>query len=249
MDITDPLALVLMAAVFVLAGLVKGVIGMGLPTVVLGLMTVMTDLAAAMALMLAPSLVTNLWQALSGGHLRAILRGQWLFLAAAVLGIGVGALALTRVDLALLSGLLGLLLAIYGAIGLGGVRLHVPRQRQPWAGGVVGAVNGVLTGMTGSFIVPGVMYLQACGLSRDALVQAMGVLFLVSTASLAVALRQNAFLTDALAVASGLAVLPALAGMALGQRIRHSLSEAAFRRVFLISTVILGLYLAARALV
>lgn len=246
MDFSDPVTLMIAACVFVLAGLVKGVIGMGLPTVVLGLLAATADLAVAMALMLAPSLATNLWQAFSGGHLREILRVQWPFLFAAILGIAAGAQMLTRVDLGLLSALLGVLLAVYGAVGLAGLHLTVPARSQPWAGTGIGAVNGILTGMTGSFIVPGVMYLQACGLARDALVQAMGVLFLVSTAALAVALRQNSFLTDGLALASVAAIVPALVGMAIGQRIRHGLSEPVFRRVFLISTVLLGLYLAGR---
>ncbi len=38
-------------------------------------------------------------------------------------------------------------------------------------------VDQKLAGMTGSFVVPGVPYLQALALPRDALIQAMGILF------------------------------------------------------------------------
>src|SRR5690606_40288694 len=132
-----------------------------------------------------------LWQALSGGHGRAVLARIWPFLVMATATIWLGALALTRVDAALLSGLLGLLLVAYAAIGLCGIRIAVPAGHEGWAGPVFGATNGVLTGMTGSFVVPGVMFLQAIGLPRDELVQAMGMLFTLSTLGLAVALGGN----------------------------------------------------------
>jgi uncharacterized membrane protein YfcA len=127
---------------------VKGVIGLGLPTVSLALLTVATDLTSAMALLLVPSLVTNLWQALVGGHFTAALRRTWPFLATATLTVWLGALALTRVDLALLSALLGALLVIYAALSLAGLRLAVPPAREAWLGPLAGAVNGILTGMT-----------------------------------------------------------------------------------------------------
>src|SRR5690606_13714915 len=77
----DPLLLAAIAGTFVLAGLVKGVIGFGLPTVAVALLTLTIGLKDAMALMLVPSLVTNLWQALAGGRLWTILRRFWaLFL-------------------------------------------------------------------------------------------------------------------------------------------------------------------------
>ena len=104
-------------------------------------------------------------------------------------------------------------------------------------------MNGVLTGMTGSFVVPGVLFLQATGLSRDMLIQAMGILFTLSTLSLAMALQSNGLLTMQATVYSGLALVPALIGMVLGQAIRQRLSESLFRRLFFSALLILGLYI------
>ena len=62
-------------------------------------------------------------------------------------------------------------------------------MERPHTGTVLaGATNGVLTGMTGSYVVPGVLYLQALGMPRDTFVQAMGVLFTVSTLALGASL-------------------------------------------------------------
>lgn len=244
----DPLTLLAVAATFLLAGTVKGVIGLGLPTVSLALMTVLLDLPSAMALLLVPSFVTNLWQAAAGGHGMMIARRIWPFLAMATVTVWLGATALTRVDLALLSALLGVLLVVYSALSLAGVRLEISARQEVWAGPLAGTANGILTGMTGSFVVPGVLFLQAIGLPRDALVQAMGMLFTASTLALAAALKGNGLLTGELGMLSAIALAPALAGMVLGQRVRRSLPEPAFRRVFFIALLLLGGYIIAGAL-
>jgi uncharacterized membrane protein YfcA len=246
--VIDGFTVLLVTATFLLAGVVKGVIGLGLPTVSLALLAVALSLPEAMSLLLVPSFATNLWQASVGGRGRGILRRLWPFLAMATVTVWLGAAALTRIDLSLLSGLLGLLLMVYGAVSLRGYRLAITPRREAWAGPVAGAVNGALTGMTGTFVVPGVMYLQSLGLGRDMLVQAMGMLFLVSTTALAVALQGNNLLTMELGALSAAALLPALVGMFAGQRIRRNLSEQRFRRVFFVSLLMVGGYILASAL-
>ncbi|WP_119165901.1 sulfite exporter TauE/SafE family protein [Algihabitans albus] len=240
--------LALVGATFLLAGFVKGVIGLGLPSISLALLTATLGLQPAIALMLVPSLATNLLQGLTGGHLRGVLRRIWPFLLCATATIWFGAMALTRIDPAVLSGLLGLLLVAYAAVGLGRLQITLSAKLEPFAGIVFGTTNGLLSGMTGSFTVPGVLYLQASGLERDQLIQAMGLLFSLSTLGLAVALGGQNLLRADLGALSAAALLPALLGMELGRRLRHRLSEAVFRRVFLLALLGLGLYLAGRNL-
>jgi uncharacterized membrane protein YfcA len=233
----------LVLATFLLAGTVKGVIGLGLPTVSLAILTVAFDLPTAMVLLLAPSLVTNLWQASLGGHGRMLLLRLWPFLLCATLAVWIGAMALTSLDLALLSALLGLLLAIYASTSLAGMKIQLTAPRERWIGPFAGLINGVLTGMTGSFVVPGVMYLHAIGLAREQLIQAMGMLFTLSTLALAFALGNHQLLNAEQLLTSSLAVLPAVAGMLLGQRIRRAIAEAMFRRIFFLSLLALGAYI------
>ncbi|MEO3431993.1 sulfite exporter TauE/SafE family protein [Inquilinus sp. CAU 1745] len=240
--------LALVGATFFLAGAVKGVVGLGLPTVSLAVLTATIGLPQAMALLLAPSLATNLWQALAGGHGRAVLRRTWPFLALATGTVWIGALALTRIDVALLSAMLGALLILYAAMSLTGVKIVVPPGREVWAGPALGTINGLLTGMTGSFVVPGVLYLQAIGLGRDMLIQAMGMLFAASALALAVALGGNGLLTAELGLASILAILPAVAGMIAGQHLRKRMPDALFRRVFFLSLLALGGYIVLRSM-
>ena len=134
-------------------------------------------------------------------------------------------------------------------VGLGGIRLAISVRQEVWAGPLIGAANGVLTGMTGSFVVPGVMFLQAIGLPRDMFIQAMGMLFTASTLALAIALQVNNLLPVQLVMLSTVALVPAAIGMVLGQKIRQLLSEQLFRRVFFIALLTLGVYIIVRAMI
>ncbi len=233
---------------FLLAGTIKGVIGLGLPTVSLAFLTVAIDLPSAMALLLVPSLVTNIWQAVVGGNGKAIFLRIWPFLSMATLAIWLGAMSLTRVDHSLLSALLGMLVIAYSALNLAGIRLSITIRQEVWAGPLLGTANGILTGMTGSFVVPGVMFLQALGLPRDMLIQAMGMLFTASTLALAFALQKNDFLTAELGILSAASLIPAIIGMVFGQRVRRKLSDRLFRKLFFGALLILGAYIMVRAL-
>jgi uncharacterized membrane protein YfcA len=115
-----------------------------------------------------------------------------------------------------------------------------------WVSPVVGLTTGLVTGATGVFVIPAAPYLQALGLSKDDLIQALGLSFTISTIALAVGLASHgAFHLGHIAL-SALAVVPALLGMWFGQSIRQRISAATFRRWFLICLVLLGLELTIR---
>ena len=239
----DLITFFLVPAIFLLAGTVKGIIGLGLPTVSLALLTVTLGLSDAMALILVPSLITNLWQALVGGNGCAIFRRLWLLLLSASAAVWLGVAVLTRVNLYWLSALLGALIVVYSVVALAGLNLALTKKQETGLAPLVGLINGLLTGMTGAFVVPGVFYLQSIGLARDILIQAMGMLFTVSTLALGISLQANHLLTVELGQMSVVALLPAIIGMTIGQRIRIKLPEQHFRRIFFISLLILGAYI------
>lgn len=248
-QVLDPSAagtLLVVGATFLLAGTVKGVIGLGLPTISLGILTAALGLEPAMALMLGPSFVTNLWQAMAGGHAATVLARTWPFLLTATLAVGIGAAGLPHLGSGLLSALLGLLLVCYAIVGMTRPALTLSPQaaRRVWP--VAGLLNGIFTGLTGSSVVPGVPYLQALGLPRDQLVQAMGALFAASAAALFLALAVLGRLTLDLNLLSLLAIVPALLGMRLGQSLRQMLSEARFRTLFFQALLVLGAWLVLR---
>ena len=242
-----PETLLLVAAAFLAGGLVKGLIGTGLPTVALGLLAATLGLKEAMALIVVPALVTNVWQAMSGGAFFVLLRRLWPLLALLCIGAWFGAGVLARGDALLFSGLLGLLRCFYSVISFLTPQIPPPGRYEPVLSPAVGGATGVITGLTGSFMVPGVLYLQALGLPRDHFVQAMGITFTVATLALAAGLGGHGLLPVELGLMS-LAGLPtALLGQVLGRRLRGRFSEAGFRRFFFAALAVLGLYLALRA--
>ena len=243
MIMADPNLLIMVGVVFCLAGFVKGMVGLGLPTVSLGLLSIIVDLPTAMALLVMPSLATNVWQALAGGQIVALWRRLWRFLLMAVVMVHLGAQLSTLVETQFLHRCLGALLLLYAISGL----MTKPPQLSPRLemilGPVCGAINGLLTGLTGTLFVPGVMFLQSIGLPRDALVQAMGMLFAASTASLGLALYRHDLMPLSLGILSAAALLPALIGMQIGLGLRQRLSQDLFRQLFLIALGGLGGYI------
>lgn len=228
------------ALVFLLAGLVKGVLGMGLPTVAMGLLAVAMTPGEASALLLVPSLLTNLWQLFAGPALLPLLRRLWPLL----LMLTLGTLVTTRWLVESASGwiplALGACLLVYGLLGLLSFRAPTPKRREGAWSGLVGLLTGLVTGLTGVFVIPAVPYLQALGLSREVLIQALGLSFTVSTLALGLGLFIHGGTQSLDLGLTWLMLLPALLGLEIGQRIRRRLSEAAFRRLFFLGLLGLG---------
>ena len=235
------------AAVFLLAGTVKGVIGLGLPTVAMALLALWMPPAQAAALLIVPSLVTNIWQTGPRATFKPVLRRIGGMQAGIVAGTLGGALWLGVPGGAWASVALGVALVAYALWGLTGRQLHVPPGRERWLGPAVGAATGLVTAVTGVFAMPAVPYMQALGFQRDALIQAMGLVFMSAMLSLASCLAWTGHFEIASAGASTVALLPVFAGMYAGQAIRVRLHADAYRKWFFIGLVALGAYSVLRA--
>ena len=243
----------LIVAVFLLAGFVKGVTGLGLPMISLGLLSLVMTPAQAAALVVAPSMVTNVWQLFEGPALRPLVRRLWPMLLAVwvgtaapflvtpggwLVGAGHGAGAA-----------LGGALVAYAALGLSPWRLPLVGARaERWLGPVMGGATGLLAAATGVFAVPAVPYLGSLGLDREELVQALGLAFTVSTVGLALTLGAAAG-GEGLLAGSLVALGPALVGMFGGGWVRRAVRPAVFRRVFFVGLLGLGGHLVVRGLV
>ncbi|MCO5092901.1 sulfite exporter TauE/SafE family protein [Bosea sp. (in: a-proteobacteria)] len=243
------LSLLLVAAVtFFAAGTVKGVTGMGLPTVAMGILGAVISPLAAASLLIVPSFVTNLWQLLAGPAFGALIRRLWPMMLAICAGTMLGSAWLASGDIEVTTTALGATLAIYAGYTLVARQLHVPVRTERWLSPLIGAITGMMAGGTGVFVIPAVPYLQALGLSRDDLVQALGLSFTVSTVALAAGLKaQGAFASETMGL-SLLVLVPALAGMWAGQKLRNRISPASFRRVFLVCLLLLGIEMTLRPL-
>lgn len=238
----------LIVVTFLTAGFIKGAIGLGLPVVVLAMLATTLGMRDALALFLIPGIASNIWQALSGDALPQLLRRMWPFLLAAAVGIWFGTGILASADTRLLEALLGGLLIVYSMVSLLTPQLPPPGQREGWMSPLAGGLGGVMFGMTGIFIIPGILYLQTLGLKRDVFVQALGLTFVTISTTLTIAMAGRNLVSAEQAVASTAALIPTFAGLLLGRRIRHLVSERAFRRLFFTALIFVGAFMIWRGL-
>lgn len=240
--------IVFIAAVFALAGLAKGVIGLGLPTISMGLLAiVMTPLQAA-AILVLPSFLTNIWQMTAGPFLRSSIRRLWPMLIGLCLGTWASAGLMTGNHAQDNDLFLGVALIAYAGTGFRSTRFTIGGHREPWLGPAVGVVTGIITAATGVFVIPAVPYLQALELEKEEFVQALGLAFTVSTIALAANLLFAGALTFATATPTLVALAAACAGMWVGQALRLRLSAVVFRRCFFIGLLLIGTYLVASSM-
>lgn len=230
----------LIAVAFLAAGAVKGISGMGLPTLSIALLGLFMPPATAAALMLLPSLLTNLAQCLGphARHLAHRLWPLWMGLALATVGsplpdlgsAGPGARAT-----------LGAVLVVYGLWGLARRVLPEPGRWARPLGALAGVLSGCLTAATGVFVMPMVPYLQSLKLEKAEFIQALGLSFMVATLALAVRLGTVAWGGGAAVplVDHGVALVAAFVGLWLGARLRQRLPALEFQRA--LYTVFLGL--------
>lgn len=237
--------LVVIGFAFVLAGTVKGMLGVGLPTVAMSVLSFRLGMADAVAMLVMPTVLTNLWQLVAGprfGHL--LRRFIWM-----VLGLTAGAFLGVRllVDGHLAMLLLGLLLAGYGVLGLSKFQFSLSQRWETRLSPAVGLITGVLYGATGLGI-SSLPYIGALKLERDELVQAMGLLFTAMSLSTALALAWFGKYQLNIAGTSAAALIPAFIGMAIGQRLRERMDAVRFRQLFFTAMLVLGIYTAVHAL-
>jgi uncharacterized membrane protein YfcA len=233
---------------FLVAGFVKGVTGMGLPPIAIGLMAVAVAPVQAAALIVVPSMVSNVWQMLIGpGFSRAVRRFAGLLIMVCIgAAFGVGVLTGSTPAYATLA--LGLVLFVYAVLGLFKFNMHVNAQNERWASPLVGGFTGFLAGATGVSSVPSAPYMNSLGMNKDELLQALGLVFTVGTFALAVGLYFKGRFELAAAWESTLCLVPTMLGVMAGQKCRSLLSAETFKTVFFVGLLALGGYMIARVL-
>ena len=236
--------MLVIAGAFIVAGIAKGAIGMGMPPIAIGLMSFAVPLESAIAIMVVPTMVTNIWQAIYGGGLRPLMRRFGSMAATAMIGILAVGYLLSDLGSPGTAGWVGVLLVLYSLIALTPYRPRVPRRAEPWANPLIGLASGAVAGSTGVAAVPFLPYMQSLDMDRHELVQALGIMFVFITGMLAVSLALHGAYHLTTSVAGIAAIAPTMVGVWLGQHARRRLSAETFRRIFIFGMLGVGLQLA-----
>ena len=232
-----------MCLIFLLAGLVKGIVGFGLPTIGIGLGALISDIPTAMMLIMVPTFFTIIIQTFANGSVKVVIGRSWAFLIGAIVLVPVGLWAVVTLPLFPFERLLGASIFLYGVASLSGFNPVIAYDHNHIIGFSFGLMNSILTGLTGSFSVPGIMYLRALHYSKDDLLCAMGVLFLASTVAMGCSLWWLDRATQDLSMSSLAMCAPVGIGVWVGAHIRSLLTENFFKELFLYALIALGLYL------
>jgi len=241
--------ILLALAVFLIAGVVKGLVGMGLPTITIALTSLVLPLSDTIALIALPTIFTNLWQAAVGGKFRVILRRQWPLIVplAVMLYLTMWTVGRKAPDWAFL--VLAIVLVVYSALGLFRIRLQIHADLEKPLAPVIGVISGVVAGLVGVPVIPLMPYLQGLDIKPTELVQTLGVVLCATSVTLTVSLLRFGLLDGPHAIVSAIAVVPAIAGMWVGTRVRLKLSVEQFRLAVLWALLLTGLYTFASRLV
>ncbi len=227
------LPLALGFAAFLLGGVVKGTLGIGLPMVAVPLLSLFIPAVQAMVLMMMPVLLSNLWQAWDSGDARGNLRRfAPMLVCLALTTLLTVPLTLSMSPRALNAAVAGVVLIAVLLLSLQ-LKLPVSAHNEGWWSAGVGALSGVVGGvssLTGPLVIS---YLVALKLPRETFVGAISIIYLFGGVPLYAAFAWHGRVNLTELLLSTLALLPMALGLALGRRIRHRISEAGFRRALL----------------
>lgn len=245
MTIEPQLIILAFTGLFV-AGVIKGGTGLGYTTCALPFVVPAVGLQAGMVVVLAPAIATNLGVALTAGHVLDTCRRFKTFYLASLPGIACGVLALSLCDAVIATRLLGVSLLLYAVMALWRPNLVLPQRVATWLQGPAGFANGVVTGLTGSQVMPLFPYMMSLKLEPDRFVQAVNLSVLLSSLVLGAALTLSGSVDANWFAVSLAAVLPALLGVRIGNALRGLLSPERFRIMVLAVLLVMAVALLAK---
>ncbi len=249
LPVNDPTLLALIFAISVFAGMVKGVVGFGMPTVLISGLSSLISPEIALSAMIVPTLLTNLWQALRQGLDAAIAtaRRHLRFLISGGVVLVVSAQFVPHVDATALLTILGVLISGFAAMQLFGWQPKL-NSDSPSSTYLMGGLAGVIGGVSAVWAPPTVAYLSSVGGSKRDHIRAQGVIYALGAVALTVAHSFSGVFSAQTAPFSILLVVPALLGLMVGFSIQDRINQVVFKRATLLVLLIAGLNLLRRGI-
>ncbi len=235
--------------IYFIAGVIKGMLGIGFPTAAVSLLAQVSDTRTAISLVVIPMLVTNAWQVWRSRRVRWVLQSYWLLLVMLLLLTAVFSQVASLVPVVLLTGVLGLIVAIYSASSLYRPMFFIPERLDRFAQLIAGITAGIMAGLTGVWAPPILIYLNARRIGKEAFVATSGVLMCLGSLVLFAGYVNSGLIGGSTMVMSCVLLVPSLLGFASGEWVRGHLSAKRFERLLLWFFLIMGLNLIRRAFV
>ena len=227
--------------IFFLGGLVKGTIGVGLPTVTLTLLSFFFDIKDSISFILIPVILTNLVQMLDGKELKSIFQQTKFFLVTSVVFVIPGFLVLRAINSNTILLILASLLVLNSCLVLFNkiitIKKHTSFQTQFW----IGALTGITTGVTSIYTMPFIFLIQSLKFSKEKLIQLMGLSFFLYSLTQFALFYSFSMINEKVLLFSSVACVPIIFGVISGKYLRKVLSEQAFKLLFNYMLLISGI--------
>ena len=227
--------------IFFLGGLVKGTIGVGLPTVTLTLLSFFFDIKDSISFILIPVILTNLVQMLDGKELKSIFQQTKFFLVTSVVFVIPGFLVLRAINSNTILLILASLLVLNSCLVLFNkiitIKKHTSFQTQFW----IGALTGITTGVTSIYTMPFIFLIQSLKFNKDKLIQLMGLSFFLYSLTQFTLFYSFSMINEKVLLFSSVACVPIIFGVISGKYLRKVLSEQAFKLLFNYMLLISGI--------
>lgn len=234
--------------VFVLAGLIKGAVGIGLPTASVGMMSQFVEPRLAISLVVFPLLFTNLWQTIRAGSFIETTHKYRPFLITLIVVLGLTTLALPYVPTHGLMLALGTIIILFAVSSLISAPPYLPEKFDSLGQYVAGVIAGIIGGLTSMWGPPIVIYLLARRTEKDGFIRALGTILFIGSLPLAMGFWFNGMLTKETGITSAILIIPALIGFSFGEILRRKLNAERFTTAVLVMFLIMGLNLLRRAI-
>lgn len=242
----DPAQTALILAIFLIAGVVKGFLGIGLPAAAMAFLTLFIPPTEAIPLLWLSILATNSLQFAHAPDKRSLVHEYWPFALAIVVFIFVTSMFIADYPTALLTVAIGVAMVVFSLNLLLGVKLNIGAGRA-WQVGF-GALSGALGGISSIWSPTVAMYLVARDVSKERFIGATGFLFLAGVLPLGAGQIVAGILTFPVLLKSVVALIVVLFGFRVGEVLRSRVSQELFRKAVLIAFLIMGLRLIALGL-
>jgi len=240
-------ALILIVALC--AGLVKGLVGFAMPTVMIAGLSTILPPDLALAGLILPTLASNLWQALRQGARAALasVRRFRVFLLAGGLVMVLSAQFVPVLPPWAMFLLIGPLVTLYALATLAGRGLRLGRDGARGEAGM-GALAGLFGGISGIWGPPTVAMLTARGTPKSEQMRVQGVIYGLGS-GLLLASHLGSGVLRAWTLPLSLALVPpALAGMAIGLWLHDRIDQDRFRTATLWVLLLAGANMIRRGL-
>ena len=225
---------------YFLGGITQGILGVGLITVVISLLSFVIDVKETIALVIIPTIITSFFQMINGSNLKDIIKDTRYFLIFSTLIIVPGVFLLKVLESDLILIFIAILLFINSSLSLSNRVVAIPNHQNSIIQLLVGSLNGFIIGLTSIYTMPFVFLLQSLKYNKEKTVQFMGLAFLLYSGMQFLSLSYSKLISINTIVPSLIVTLPVIIGFLLGKKIRSFISEKLFKKLFYLMLLLMS---------